>query len=149
MWSSVQEDNGMDQQKEREVMVTNQPVREVVVNNEQAPKLEERELVVQEEQVRKLRYLGFVQEAVAHALVYLAGLYGVTKDHAGLLRPGVDVTESTVKGVVGPIYCKFHGVPLNILAFIDCKVYAHPVMTPYPLMLSCMRRGWRCGPRLL
>ena len=120
MWSSVQEEIGMDQQKEREV----------VVNNEQATKLEERELVVQEEQVRKLRYLGFVQEAVAHALVYLAGLYGVTKDHAGLLRPGVDITESTVKGVVGPIYCKFHGVPLNILAFIDCKVYAHPVMTP-------------------
>ena len=51
----------------------------------------ERELVVQ---VRKLRYLGFVQEAVAHALVYLTGLYGVTKDHAGLLRPGVDITES-------------------------------------------------------
>ena len=143
MWSSVQEEIGMDQQKEREVVVNNEQAppkledrevvvnneqeRDVVVNNKQAPTLEERELVVQ---VRKLRYLVFVQEAVAHALVYLAGLYGVTKDHAGLLRPGVDITESTVKGVVGPIYCKFHGVPLNILAFIDCKVYAHPVMTP-------------------
>ena len=100
MWSSVQEEIGMDQQKEREVVVNNEQAppkledREVVVNNEQAPKLEERELVVQEEQVRKLRYLGFVQEAVAHALVYLAGLYGVTKDHAGLLRPGVNITES-------------------------------------------------------
>jgi len=106
MWSSVQEEIGMDQQEsevvvnneqappkleDREVVVNNEQERDVVVNNKQAPTLEERELVVQ---VRKLRYLGFVQEAVAHALVYLTGLYGVTKDHASLLRPGVDITES-------------------------------------------------------
>jgi len=102
--------NEMDQQEEREVPVDNH-----------APKLDEREVVVQE-QAPKLRYLGFVHVAAVQAVVCLAGLYGLAKDHAGPLRPCVNVTEYAVKGVVGPVYRKFHGVPVDILAFVDRKV---------------------------
>ncbi|PWZ40615.1 Stress-related protein [Zea mays] len=48
----------------------------------------------------------------------VAALYGLAKDHAGPLRPGVDAVESAVKGVVGPV-C---GLPLDVLAFVDRKV---------------------------
>lgn len=66
----------------------------------------------------KLRYLDFVQVAAAQAAVCIAALYGLAKDHAGPLRPGVDAVESAVKGVVGPV-C---GLPLDVLAFVDRKV---------------------------
>jgi hypothetical protein len=56
--------------------------------------------------------------------VCLAALYGLAKDHAGLLRPGVDVIESAVKAVVGPV-C---GLLLDVLAFVDRKV--SPVASP-------------------
>uniref|UniRef100_A0A0E0EG15 Stress-related protein n=1 Tax=Oryza meridionalis TaxID=40149 RepID=A0A0E0EG15_9ORYZ len=86
------------------------------------PQVEERE--VEQEEVRrpKLRYLEFVQVAAAQATICLAGLYALAKDHAGPLRPGVDAVESAVKGVVGPVYGRFHGVPLDVLAFVDRKV---------------------------
>lgn len=77
--------------------------------------------MVEQQQPRrapKLRYLDFVQVAAAQAAVCLAGLYGLAKDHAGPLRPGVDAVESAVKGVVGPV-C---GLPLDVLAFVDRKV---------------------------
>lgn len=88
---------------------------------------EEREVVVQEQEAAKrpppkLRYLDFVQVAAAQAAVCLAGLYGLAKDHAGPLRSGVDAVESAVKGVVGPVYGRFHHVPLDVLAFVDRKV---------------------------
>uniref|UniRef100_A0A0E0EG16 Stress-related protein n=1 Tax=Oryza meridionalis TaxID=40149 RepID=A0A0E0EG16_9ORYZ len=85
------------------------------------PQVEERE--VEQEEVRrpKLRYLEFVQVAAAQATICLAGLYALAKDHAGPLRPGVDAVESAVKGVVGPVYGRFHGVPLDVLAFVDRK----------------------------
>ncbi|KAG8079375.1 hypothetical protein GUJ93_ZPchr0007g3037 [Zizania palustris] len=88
------------------------------------PQVEEREVLVEQEEVRrpKLRYLEFVQVAAAQAAVCLAGLYVLAKDHAGPLRPGVDAVESAVKGVVGPVYGRFHGVPLDVLAFVDRKV---------------------------
>lgn len=88
----------------------------------------------------KLRYLDFVQVAAAQAAVYLAGLYGLAKDHAGPLRPGVDAVESTVKGVVGPVYARFGGLPLDVLAFVDRKVsrVARPVTDP-PLLLLLLR----------
>ena len=76
----------------------------------------------EQEQAPKLRYLGFVHVAAVQAVVCLAGLYGLAKDHAGPLRPCVNVTEYAVKGVVGPVYRKFHGVPVDILAFVDRKV---------------------------
>uniref|UniRef100_A0A0A9G3K5 Stress-related protein n=1 Tax=Arundo donax TaxID=35708 RepID=A0A0A9G3K5_ARUDO len=89
------------------------------------PQVEEREGVVEQQEAKrspKLRYLDFVQVAAAQAVVCLAGLYGLAKDHAGPLRPGVDAVESAVKGVVGPVYDRFHGAPLDVLAFVDRKV---------------------------
>jgi hypothetical protein len=85
---------------------------------------EESEVVVEQQPRRapKLRYLDFVQVAAAQAVVCLAGLYGLAKDHAGPLRPGVDAVESTVKGVAGPVYARFGGLPLDVLAFVDRKV---------------------------
>ncbi|BAT03159.1 Os07g0671800, partial [Oryza sativa Japonica Group] len=82
----------------------------------------EREVEVEEVRRPKLRYLEFVQVAAAQATICLAGLYALAKDHAGPLRPGVDAVESAVKGVVGPVYGRFHGVPLDVLAFVDRKV---------------------------
>ncbi|ONM26109.1 REF/SRPP-like protein [Zea mays] len=85
---------------------------------------EEREVVVEHQQEEprrrapKLRYLDFVQVAAAQAAVCIAALYGLAKDHAGPLRPGVDAVESAVKGVVGPV-C---GLPLDVLAFVDRKI---------------------------
>lgn len=88
------------------------------------PQVEEREVEVEQEEKRRprLRYLEFVQMAAAQAAVCLAGLYALAKDHAGPLRPGIDAVESAVKGVVGPVYGRFHGVPLDVLAFVDRKV---------------------------
>nr|CAB3458930.1 unnamed protein product [Digitaria exilis] len=94
------------------------------------PQAEEREVVVEQQQLPqpeakrapKLRYLEFVHVAAAQAAVCLAGLYGLAKDHAGPLRSGVDSVESAVKGVVGPVYDRFHDVPLGLLAFVDRKV---------------------------
>ncbi|KAG8099136.1 hypothetical protein GUJ93_ZPchr0013g34895 [Zizania palustris] len=62
------------------------------------------------------------ERAAAQAAVCLAGLYALAKDHAGPLRSGVDAVESAVKGVVGPVYGRFHGVPVDVLAFVDRKV---------------------------
>lgn len=93
--------------------------------NPQPQQAEEREVVVEQQQPRrapKLRYLDFVQVAAAQAVVCLAGLYGLAKDHAGPLRPAVDAVESAVKGVVGPVYARFGGLPLDVLAFVDRKV---------------------------
>ena len=86
------------------------------------PQVEEREVEMEQEEKRRLRYLEFVQIAAAQAAVCLAGLYALAKDHAGPLRPGIDAVESAVKGVVGPVYGRFHGVPLDVLAFVDRKV---------------------------
>ncbi|KAJ1292361.1 hypothetical protein BS78_02G386100 [Paspalum vaginatum] len=94
-------------------------------NPQPQPQAEEREVVTEPATARrapKLRYLDFVQVAAAQAAVCLAGLYGLAKDHAGPLRTGVDAAESAVKGVVGPVYDRFHGVPLHVLAFVDRKV---------------------------
>ncbi|RLN34919.1 stress-related protein-like [Panicum miliaceum] len=88
------------------------------------PQVEEEVVVEQQQEAKrapKLRYLDFVHVAAAQAAVCLAGLYGLAKGHAGPLRPGVDAVESAVKGVVGPVYDRFHGVPLDVLAFVDRK----------------------------
>ena len=70
----------------------------------------------------RLRYLEFVQQAAAQALVLAAAAYAYAKQGAGPLRPGVDHVEGTVKAVVGPVYDRFHAVPLDLLKFIDRKV---------------------------
>ncbi|ONM60696.1 putative histone-arginine methyltransferase 1.4 [Zea mays] len=93
-------------------------------SNPQHQQAEEREVMVEQQQPRrapKLRYLDFVQVAAAQAAVCLAGLYGLAKDHAGPLRPSVDAVESAVKGVVSPVYDRFGGLPLDVLAFVDRK----------------------------
>nr|BAJ95174.1 predicted protein [Hordeum vulgare subsp. vulgare] len=66
----------------------------------------------------RLRRLGFVHVAAAQAAVCIAGLYALARDHSGPLRPGVDAVESAVRGVAG----RFHGVPFDVLAFVDRKV---------------------------
>ena len=70
----------------------------------------------------RLRYLEFVQQAAAQALVLAAAAYAYAKQGAGPLRPGVDHVEGTVKAVVGPVYDRFHAVPLDLLKFLDRKV---------------------------
>nr|CAB3463948.1 unnamed protein product [Digitaria exilis] len=81
----------------------------------------ERTATTQEEEER-LRYLEFVQQAAAQALVLAAAAYAYAKQGAGPLRPGVDHVEGTVKAVVGPVYDRFHAVPLDLLKFLDRKV---------------------------
>ncbi|KAM3224556.1 hypothetical protein ACQJBY_057750 [Aegilops geniculata] len=74
-----------------------------------------------EEEASRLRYLEFVQQAAAQAVVLAATAYANAKQGAGPLRPGVDHVEGTVKAVVGPIYDRYHAVPLDLLKFLDRK----------------------------
>lgn len=69
-----------------------------------------------------LKYLEFVHAAALHAIVCFANLYCYAKDKAGPLKPGVETVEGTVKTVVGPVYDRFHDVPLELLKFVDRKV---------------------------
>jgi hypothetical protein len=70
----------------------------------------------------RLRYLEFVHAAAAHMLVCAATLYAYAKESAGPLKSGVETVEGTVKTVVGPVYDRFHYVPLHLLKFLDRKV---------------------------
>lgn len=74
------------------------------------------------EEEQRLKYFEFVQIATLHALMCAAKLYTYAKDNAGPLKPGVDTVEGTVKTVVGPVYDKFHDVPIELLKFVDRKV---------------------------
>ena len=60
------------------------------------------------------RYLEF--RAIGGSTGVGAGGHGIH------VRPGVDHVEGTVKDVVGPVYNRFHIVPLDILKLIDRKV---------------------------
>ncbi|PON52084.1 Rubber elongation factor [Trema orientale] len=73
---------------------------------------------------QRLKYLEFVQVAALHAVVCFSNLYGYAKDKSGPLKPGVETVEGTVKNVVGPVYNKFHDVPIELLKFVDRKVDA-------------------------
>jgi hypothetical protein len=86
--------------------------QEVTVEREDAAAAAEEE---------RLRYLAFVQQAAAQALVLAAAH---AKQGAGPLRPGVDHVEGTVRAVVGPVYHRFHAVPHDLLKFLDRKVRA-------------------------
>ena len=68
-----------------------------------------------EEEEARLRYLEFVQQAVAQAVLLVAAAYAYAKQGAGPLRPGVDHVEGTVKAVVGPVYDCYHALPLDLL----------------------------------
>jgi hypothetical protein len=38
------------------------------------------------------------------------------------LKPGVESVEGAVKTVVGPVYEKYHDVPVEVLKYMDQKV---------------------------
>ncbi|KAL2941031.1 Stress-related protein [Bienertia sinuspersici] len=71
---------------------------------------------------QRLKYFQFVQSATFQAIVCFSNLYGYAKDKAGPLKPGVETVEGTVKTVVGPVYDRFHDVPIELLTFVDRKV---------------------------
>ena len=52
--------------------------------------------------------------------------YSYAKDSSGPLKPGVDNVEGTVKTVVGPVYQKIEGKPLEFLQYVDSKVGRGP-----------------------
>ncbi|GAB2277454.1 hypothetical protein Dimus_012160 [Dionaea muscipula] len=72
-----------------------------------------------ESEEQRLKYLEFVHDAAIHAIVCFSSLYVYAKDKSGPLKPGVEAVESTVKTVVGPVYDKFHDVPIDVLKFVD------------------------------
>ncbi|KAH6799725.1 hypothetical protein C2S51_036209 [Perilla frutescens var. frutescens] len=77
---------------------------------------------VSENEEKKLKYLDFVQLAAAYVVVCFATLYEYAKENSGPLRPGVQTVEGTVRTVIGPVYEKFHNVPVELLRFVDRKV---------------------------
>ncbi|XP_044411165.1 REF/SRPP-like protein OsI_017815 isoform X2 [Triticum aestivum] len=74
-----------------------------------------------DEEAARLRHLEFVQQAAAQAVVLAATAYAYAKQGAGPLLPGVDHVEGTVKAVVGPVYDRYHAMPLDLLKFLDRK----------------------------
>lgn len=83
-------------------------------------------LKAESEEAQRLKYLEFVQVAVLHAVLVAAKLYDYAKDNSGPLKPGVQTVEGTVKTIVGPVYSKFHDVPIELLKFVDRKVWFFP-----------------------
>ncbi|KAJ8447827.1 hypothetical protein Cgig2_015190 [Carnegiea gigantea] len=71
---------------------------------------------------QRLKYLDFVHAAALHAIVCFSNLYCYAKDKAGPLKPSVETVEGTVKTIVGPVYQRFHGVPFELLKFVDRKL---------------------------
>ncbi|KAJ7563287.1 hypothetical protein O6H91_03G104700 [Diphasiastrum complanatum] len=74
------------------------------------------------EQEVQLKYLGHVLAAGQKATGYVATIYELAKENSGPLKSGVDKIENRVKAVVGPVYDKFEGKPLELLEFLDKKV---------------------------
>ncbi|CAI8588101.1 unnamed protein product [Vicia faba] len=72
--------------------------------------------------VQQLKYLQFVQFATIHALKRCAILYSYAKERSGPLQTSVDTVEEAVKTVIGPVYDKFHQVPVELLKYVDRKV---------------------------
>ncbi len=77
---------------------------------------------VQTEEER-LKYLEFVQAAWLNAVLGVTRAYGYAKENSGPLKTRVETIEGTVKNVVGPVYDKFNGVPVDVLKFVDRKVH--------------------------
>jgi hypothetical protein len=69
-----------------------------------------------------LKYLSSVHVLALEALGCLGALYSLAKNSSGPLKPSVDNVEGTVKTVVGPVYQKIEGKPLELLQFLDSKV---------------------------
>ncbi|KAG8363851.1 hypothetical protein BUALT_Bualt19G0065400 [Buddleja alternifolia] len=79
-------------------------------------------IAVSSEEEQRLKYFEFVQVMTLHALMKAAKLYSYAKENSGPLKPGVHTVEGTVKTVVGPVYDKYHDVPIELLKFVDRKV---------------------------
>ncbi|XP_022896292.1 stress-related protein-like isoform X1 [Olea europaea var. sylvestris] len=77
---------------------------------------------VMESEEQKMKRLEFVQVAAFHAVIFAAKVYNYAKDKSGPLKPGIHTVEGTVKTVVGPVYDKYHDVPVELLKFVDRKV---------------------------
>ncbi|XVF31378.1 hypothetical protein REPUB_Repub16aG0140800 [Reevesia pubescens] len=71
---------------------------------------------------QKLKYLEFVQVAAVHSFLCFTNLYLYAKERSGPLKSGVETVEGTVKTVVGPVFDKYHDVPVELLKFVDRKV---------------------------
>ena len=96
------------------------------------------------EEEQRLKYLEFVQVATLHAVLCFSSLYEYAKERSGPLKPGVQTVEGTVKTVVAPVYDKFHGVPIELLRFIDRKV---STVLLNPFFCSCgVCRGYHPNP---
>lgn len=74
------------------------------------------------EEKERLKYLEFVQAAAVEAVLRFALIYAKAKDKSGPLKPGVESVEGAVKTVVGPVYQKYHDVPVEVLKYMDQKV---------------------------
>ncbi|KAK8968605.1 hypothetical protein KSP40_PGU022387 [Platanthera guangdongensis] len=72
--------------------------------------------------IEKLQYLEIVHLAAIRAILCVSTLYVYAKEKAGPLRNGVDSVEGTVKAVVGPVYGRYHSLPLDLLKLADRKV---------------------------
>ena len=70
----------------------------------------------------KLKHLGFVRIAAIHAFVCMSSLYDYAKHNSGPLRSAVGTVEGTVTTVLGPVYNKFKPLPQDLLVFLDNKV---------------------------
>ncbi|KAK5786470.1 REF/SRPP-like protein At3g05500 [Gossypium arboreum] len=81
-----------------------------------------RQDMAKEEEEQRLKYLEFVQVAAVHAALCFTNLYLYAKERSGPLKPSVETVEGTVKCVVGPVYDKYHDVPVEFLKFVDSKV---------------------------
>ncbi|KAM7501232.1 hypothetical protein LguiB_000136 [Lonicera macranthoides] len=77
---------------------------------------------VQQDEEKVLKYLDFAQVSAVYLIVCFSSLYEFAKENSGPLKPGVQAVEGTVKTVIGPVYDKFHGVPFQLLKFVDRKV---------------------------
>ena len=84
-----------------------------------------------------MKYLKFVHAAARHAILCFSNLYCYAKDKPGPLKPVVETIEGTVKNVVGPVYDRFHDVPLELLKFVDWLEFKN-VLCMIGLMLSCV-----------
>ncbi|KAJ7539255.1 hypothetical protein O6H91_11G083300 [Diphasiastrum complanatum] len=82
----------------------------------------QQDVIYENEEDTGLKYLGLVYLAALKAASLVGFLYEFAKENSGPLRPGVETVEGTVKTVVGPVYHKIEGKPLELLHFVDNKV---------------------------
>lgn len=63
-----------------------------------------------------------MQLAAIQTALCVSNLYAYAKERTGPLKQGVETVEGTIKSVVGPVYEKFHHVPVEFLKYLDHKV---------------------------